>query len=150
MNNPSSKKKLDRIENRGLENHLLLKGISESVDEDTSNLMNTVYHELSKTIDASNEREWLRQVREMNITKCSRIGQFQKDRTRPISLEFQYQQDIEYLLGNCKYLRPGVYLDKEYNVEIDRKWRLLRPILKAAWAHKDYEKKSRMEDESLL
>ena len=61
----------------------------------------------------------------MNVTKCSRTEQFQKDRTRPISLEFQYQQDIEYLLSNHKYLRPGVYLDKEYNAETDRKRRLL-------------------------
>ena len=144
------KKKLDRIENRGLENCLLLKGIGENIDEDPSNLMNIVYHKLSKPIDASNEREWLRQIREMNITKCSRIVWFQKDRTRPISLEFQYQQDIEYLLSNRKYLRPGVYLDKEYNAETDRKRRLLRPILKAARAHKDYEKKSRMEEEKLI
>ena len=53
------KKKLDRIENRGLENRLLLKGIGENIDEDPSNLMNIVYHELSKTIDASNEWEQL-------------------------------------------------------------------------------------------
>ena len=65
------KKKLDRIENRGLENRLLLKGIGENINEDPSNLMNIVYHELSKTIYASNEREQLRQIREMNITKCS-------------------------------------------------------------------------------
>ena len=121
MNNQSSKKKLDSIENHGLENRLLLKGVVENAHEDPSSLMNTVYHELSKTIDASYKGERLQQIREMNVTKCSQIGRFQKDRARPISLEFQYQQDIEYLLSNHKYLRPGVYLDKEYNAETDRK-----------------------------
>ena len=51
------KKKLDSIENRGLENRLLLKGVVENADEDPSSLMNTVYHELSKTIDASYKSE---------------------------------------------------------------------------------------------
>ena len=51
------KKKLDSIENRGLENQLLLKGVAENADEDPSSLMNTVYHELSKTIDATYKSE---------------------------------------------------------------------------------------------
>ena len=68
------KMKLDTIENRGLENHLLLKGIGENPDEDTSSLMNMVYRQLSKTIDASTDWERLRLIKEMNITKCSRVG----------------------------------------------------------------------------
>ena len=44
------KKKLHSIENRGLENQLLLKGVVENADEDPSILMNIVYHELSKLL----------------------------------------------------------------------------------------------------
>ena len=51
------KKKLDSIESHGLENRFLLKGVVENADEDPSSLMNTVYHELSKMIDASYKSE---------------------------------------------------------------------------------------------
>ena len=39
-------------------------------------------------------------AKEMDIIKCKRIGRPLTGRTRPISIEFQYQQDLDYVLGN--------------------------------------------------
>ena len=51
------KNKLDVIENKGLESCVIIRGITKSISEDTSSLMENVYKELSKTIDARSEWE---------------------------------------------------------------------------------------------
>ena len=46
------KSKLDVIENKELESCVIIRGITKTSGEDTSSLMEKVYRELSKTIDA--------------------------------------------------------------------------------------------------
>ena len=54
------------------------------------------------------------------------------------------------MLGNKKYLRQGIYLDKEYTPDIEwHRW-LLRPILKAARNLPEYENSCRMEEDCLV
>ena len=111
--------------------------------------MEKVYRELSKTIDASAEWERLKLAKEMNMVKCERIGRPLPGRTRPISIEFQYQQDMDYILGNKKFLHKGIFADKEYTPEIERRRRLLHPILKATRNLKDFENSCRLEEDHL-
>ena len=124
------KNKLDVIENKGLESCVIIRGITESISEDTSSLMENVYKELSRTIDARSEWERMKLAKENDIIKCKRIGRPLAGRTHPISIEFQYQQDLDYVLGNKKFLCKGIYIDKEYAPEVERCRRLLHPILK--------------------
>ena len=49
------KNKFYVIENKGLESCVIIRGITESISEDTSSLMENVYKELSRTIDARSE-----------------------------------------------------------------------------------------------
>ena len=114
------KNKLDVMENKGLESCVIIRGISESISEDTSSSMEKVYKELSKTIDARSEWERMKLAKEMDIIKCKRIGRPMIGRIRPISIEFQYQQDMDYVLGNKKFLRKGIYIDKEYARDVKR------------------------------
>ena len=141
------KSKLNVIENKGLESCVIIRGISESASEDTSSLMQKVYKELSKTVDAQTEWERLKLAKEMDIIKCKRLGWPLSGRTRPISIEFQYQQDMDYVLGNKIFLHNGIYIDKEYNPDIERHRRLLRPVLKAAHKLKEYKNSCRLEDD---
>ena len=53
-------------------------------------------------------------------------------------------------MENKGYLQQGVYVDREYVPEIERKWRLLLPVLKAAKQCKDYKKKCRLEDNKVV
>ena len=101
------KNKLDVIENKGLESCVIIRGITESTSEDTSSLMERVYKELSRTIDARSEWERMKLAKEMDIIKCKRIGRPLTGRTRPISIEFQYQQDLDYVLSNKKIPTQG-------------------------------------------
>ena len=83
------------IENKGLASCVIIRGITESISEDTSSLMENVYKELSRTIDARSEWERMKLAKEMDIIQCKRIGRPLVGRTHPISIEFQYQQDLD-------------------------------------------------------
>ena len=94
------KNKIDSIENHTLSNCITIKGIPEENGEDIGSLKEKVYYELSKTIDARTERDQMKLANKMIIVKCKRIGRFHRNRSRPISIEFQYNQGLEYILSN--------------------------------------------------
>ena len=94
------KSKLDNIENRTLSNCIQLKGVNDELGEDVGTLTDKVYYELSKTIDAKSDRDRRKLANQMVLVKCKRIGKYRRDWPRPISIEFQYNQDVEYILSN--------------------------------------------------
>ena len=53
-------------------------------------------------------------------------------------------------MENKGYLQRGIYVDREYVPEIERKRRILLPILKAAKQFTDYKKKCRLEDDKVV
>ena len=65
-------------------------------------------------------------------------------------MEFEHCQDVEYIMESKGYLQRGTYVDREYVPEIERKRRILLPILKAAKQFKDYKKKCRLEDDKVV
>ena len=67
---------------------MIIRGITKTASGDTSSLMEKVYRELSKSIDARAEWERLKLAKKMNMVKCERIGRPLPGRTRPISIEF--------------------------------------------------------------
>ena len=117
--------------------------------EDVGTLTDKVYYELSKTIDAKTDRDRRKLANQMVLVRCKRIGKYRRDWPRPISIEFQYNQDVDYILSNRRYLRKGIFVDKEYNEETEHKRRLLRPILKAARNIDEYQSNCRIEDDKL-
>ena len=143
------KSKIDNIENRTLSNCIQLKGVNDELGEDVGTLTDKVYYELSKTIDAKSDRDRRKLANQMVLVKCKRVGKYRRDWPRPISIEFQYNQDVEYILSNRRYLRKGIFADKEYNEETERKRRLLCPILKAARNIEEYQSNCRIEDDKL-
>ena len=143
------KNKIDNIENRSLSNCILIKGIHDEMDEDIGSLTEKVYYELSKIIDARTDRDRRKLANEMVIVRCKRIGKYRRAWPRPVSIEFQYNQDLEYIMANRRYLRHGIYIDREYNEETERKRCLLRPILRAARNISEYQSNCRIEDDKL-
>ena len=86
----------------------------------------------------------------MVIKKCKRVGRFSRTRARPIKVEFLQCQDVEYIIENKNFLQRGIYVDREYVPEIERKRRILLPILKAAKQVNDYKKKCRLEKDKVV
>ena len=68
---------------------------------------------------------------------------------RPLSVEFSLKQDVEYLLENKNNLREGIYVDREYPLEVEYERKVLWPILKAARKIPSMEKKCKLEGATL-
>ena len=146
------KRKIKDLESRVLCNNLVLKGIPDVKWEDERETLRKVYQELSNIIDVKENEDKLVAAQEIGIRRCKRMGRFNEETTRPrpISLELVHRQDVLYLLENKKRLNKGIYLDKEYTQDVERKRKILRPILQAAKNKPKYKTKSRMEDDKVV
>ena len=88
-------------------------------------------------------------IKKMGIRRCRRLSKYEDSKTRPMSVEFSLKQDVEYLFENKNSLREGIYLDKEYPIEIEYQQKVLRPILKAARKIPSMKKKCKLEGATL-
>ena len=86
----------------------------------------------------------------ITIKSCRRLGRFSRHRTRPISMELHHKQDIEFILENKFDLNQGIYVDREYPMDVERKWKILLPALQAAKRSSEYKKQSRLEDDKIV
>ena len=146
------KRKIQDLENRVLCNNIVLKGVTDTKWEEERETLNKVYQELSAVVEVQEGENRLEIAQRIGIRKCKRMGRFTEDtsRPRPISIELVHRQDALNLIDNKRKLNKGVYLDKEYPQDIERKCKTLRPILKAARDKAKYKRKSRMEDDKII
>ena len=129
----------DRLDK--MENNLIIHGVPEPTAwEYPETHYEKVVSYLSYTMNGESEPEKKNQARNLSIQKTKRIGRFSVDRSRPISISFSRYEDVEYLLTYKKYLPEGIYLDKEYCEEIEKRRKLLRPIMRCTKSHEDYKK----------
>ena len=152
------KSKLDQIEDRSLRQCIIIKGIKEDEWEKECTNREKIYKELSYLVspdrtfkDKPEEHKYrLKMAKQLEIRCCKRIGKYNKDRPRPLSVELLRMEDMEFILLNKTKLRKGVYADKEYPFEIERKRKILRPILTAAKKQKKFRKRCKLERDELV
>ena len=144
------KAKLISIENRTLENCLVFRGLPESEYEKESKTRKKIKEAFKNLISSNSDEEAEQSVKHFEIRRCKRLGKYFKDRARPISVDFLRKDDTDYIMENKSQLPGGVYADREYNRETERKRKLLRPILKAARQHKDFQGRCKMDRDTLL
>ena len=89
-------------------------------------------------------------TKRMIIRTCQQLGRFNRNRIRPLSLELVHKDDVEFILDNHMDLGRGIYVDREYPLEIERKRKTLLPVLKAAKKLTDYKKQCRMDDDRIV
>ena len=150
--------KLHQIANRSLQNCIIIKGIKEDDWEKESTSRDKIYKELAslvstdRTFKDKNEekKQRLKIAKRLEIRSCKRLGKYNKERPRPLSVELLRKEDVEYILANKPKLRKGIYADREYPIEIERKRKILRPILTAAKKQKKYRKRCKMERDELV
>ena len=136
------KERLDKMENMQLDNNLILHGIPEPTAwEYPETRYAKVIENLASTMNGQTEAEQRDMARNLSIQKTKRMGKFTMDKSRPISITFSKYEDVEYLLTYKRYLPRGIYLDKEYCEEIEKKRKLLHPIMRCAKKHDDFKKK---------
>ena len=146
------KRRLVNIESRALSNNLIVRGISEDAKERESTTRNKVYTELITliTCDSEDPNEQLKEAKKLEIRSCKRLGRYVKDRAHPISVEFVRKDDVDFILSNKTNLAKGVFADKEYPAEVEKKRKILRPIYTAAKHSTKYRKRCRMENDLLV
>ena len=142
------KKKIASMESRALSNNLIIKGIPEEEWEKESTTRSKIYSELAKLIEnEESDAQKLKKAKKLEMRNCKRLGRYVPNRARPISAEFVRKEDIEFILSKKTGLSKGVYADREYPAEIEKKRKILRPILTAAKHSTKYKKRCRMEND---
>ena len=149
--NKQIKQRLTNIECKSLQHNLLFRGVPEEQWEKETTTRHKVYVELINLISAEDTPEAkLKMAKKLEIRSCKRLGRYSQGKSRPISAEFVRKDDVDYILSNKTNLRGGVYADKEYPLDIEKKRKILRPIYTAAKQSKKYKKRCRMENDQLV
>ena len=89
-------------------------------------------------------------MRKISIKNVRCVGEYSAKRTRPISIEFVNKASADFLFENKKKLPKGLYVDREYNAEVEKERRILRPILRKAKQLDDFKNKSKLEGNQLV
>ena len=101
------KTKLDRMEQKSLDHCLVIRGIPEGPNEGERECVDKIYAELSNTVESTEENERLIMARRMEIKRARRIGRYNPQYNRPLSVEFKYCLDTDYIMENRGYLNEG-------------------------------------------
>ena len=144
------KRQLTKIESRNLDRSLIIKGITEGHKENEAAMINKIHQTLANIMQGETFNEKLLAARRIAVKECRKLGRYFKSRIRPISFELVHKEDINFILDNRFDLAKGVYVDREYPAETERKRKTLLPILKAAKRLPDYKKQSKLEDDKLV
>ena len=144
------KRQLTRIESKNLEHSVIVRGILEEYKETEQMIVDKLHSALSPIMQGETEQEKLKNAKEIMFTSCRRLGRFSRNRIRPLSVELQHKQDVEFILDNRFDLKRGIYVDKEYPADVERKRKTLLPVLRAAKLLGDYKKQSRLEDDKIV
>ena len=144
------KVQMTQLETRNLEYTLIMRGIREEPKETEDICCDKIYRELANMIAGSDPEERYTTAKTLTIRKCRRLGKLKRDRIRPVSIEFVHKEDHTYVLENRSYLSEGIFVDKEYPVEIERVRRSLLPILGTAKRMERYKDQSRMNYDKLV
>ena len=142
--------RMERIENRNLENCVIFRGIKEDFKETDEVGREKIYHELSNLLTEEDPEEHLKMARRLVIRRCKRLGKYNRDRPRPFSIEFVHHEDVAFLMENRGYLSEGVYVNREFSPEIERRRRTMLPILRAARFIDGYKKQIRLDKDKVV
>ena len=140
LHNIKLKEKLNCIEDKLLENNLLFFGISEKDGEMEYERYSIILDIVSTTFVGPNYDLQLNQARQIQIEKLVRKGRYSQNRTRPISVTFAHQRDLQELLANRKYLPAGISISREFGKHTENECKFLKPILRAANNKTGYRK----------
>ena len=65
-------------------------------------------------------------------------------------MEFVHHEDVAFIMENRSYLSEGVFVNREFSPEMERKRRTMLPILRAARHIENYKKQIRLEKDKVV
>ena len=148
--NKTLKNWLNDIENKLLENNIIMHGVEETFAESELQRKRKVKAMISHTVNRSTVAERMEVVENIPIEWTERLGRYNEQRSRPISIKFANRHDCDLLLQCKKHLPDGVFVDREYCVETEKEHQYLRTILKKARKFEDLRGSCRMDGSTLV
>ena len=143
------KNKLVQLEDKSLENNLIIQGVEESEWEQIEETTSKVRKVIVDALPYSKKKDRYEASRKILLHKVRRIGRYNSQKSRPISVSFVCQQDADNVYKNKTKMKKGIYIDREYSAETERERKVLRVIMHAAKNLKDYEGKYKLEGNTL-
>ena len=145
MENEELKQRLVNVEDKLLENSIVINGISEEKYEEPEPRHAKLNKELACILSGNTDEEKLESADALQIVSTERVGKFNPKKGRPIAVKFMMKKDAEMVLDLKKKLRKGIYGDQFYSVETEKQRKHLRPILSAARRLEEYRGHCKME-----
>ena len=144
------KRQMTKIETRGLNQCLIIRGVPEETKESGQMIFDKLHNLFSSIMHGETEDEKINASKQLTFQRCRRLGRYNKHRSRPLSVEMTHKQDTEFILENRFDLPRGIYVDREYPIDIEWKRKTLLPVLKVAKRLSNYRKQSRLGDDKLV
>ena len=144
------KQQLNKIETKCLDNCLIIRGLPEEPKETEQMIIDKLHNAISAIMQGDSEEERLNTAKQIVILRCRRIGRYSRTRPHPVSTELLHKQDIEFILDNRFNFPRGIYVDKEYPIDIEHKRKTLLPVLRAAKKLTNYKRQSRLDEDKLV
>ena len=142
--------RMERMENHNLENCVIFRGLKEDYKETDEMGRDRIYRELSNLLTEEDEEECYRMARRLVIRLYKRLGRYNRDHPRPISVEFVHHEEVSFITENKSYLSDGIFIYREFSPEIERKRCTMLPILRAARHIDNYKKQIRLEKDKIV
>ena len=126
------KKQITKIETKSLDQCLIIRGLPEESKETDQMISDKMHNTLSTIMQGETDEEKVNAAKQIAFQRCHRLGRYSRNRPRPVSVELVHKQDAEFILENRFDLLRGIYVDREYPIDIERKRKTLLPVLHAA------------------
>ena len=148
--NEELKQQLVNIDDKLLENSVIINGISEEKFEEPEPRREKLNRELAGILSGNTFEEKLENAKSLQIESTDRVGKFNPAKGRPIAVKFASKNDVEMVLKNKRNFSEGIFVDRLYSTETEKECRRLRPILSAARRLEEYCGRCKMEGIDLI
>ena len=148
--NEELKQRLVSIEDKLLENSVVINGISEEKFEEPELRREKLNKEIACILSGNTFEEKLENAKSLQIESTDHVGKFNPAKGRPIAVKFASKTDVEMILKNKKSFSEGIFVDRLYSTETEKERRRLRPILSAARRLEEYRGWCKMEGKDLI
>ena len=120
IENEELRQRLVSIEDKLLENSIVINGISEEKYEDPGPRCTKLNIELACILSGNTNEEKLEKADSLQIESTERVGKFNAAKGRPIAVKFARKCDAEMVLERKQKLCKGIYVDQFYSVETEK------------------------------
>ena len=143
--NQSLKEQLVRIEDKLLENNLIISGIDEPKFEEDGPRRDKLDITIAKVFPGETDEEKLEKAKKLDIASITCIGKYNPVKGCPISVAVVKKTDADHVYNSKKLLGRGIYVDREYSSTTESERKRLRPILRAARRLEEYRGMCKLE-----